>query len=89
MAEFEMDISISYQDLEPLVELEVALDLPEGVIMPEWFDLSDLESVWNGEIELDISWFGELEIEPAWMQIIESHEPDLTRQPVQDIELEP
>lgn len=89
MAEFEMDVAISYQDLEPLIELEVALDLPEGAIIPDWLDLSDLEPTWNSEIELDMSWFGELEIEPAWMQVIELHEPDFTHQPIQDIELEP
>ncbi len=68
MDEFAMDASVTYQDLEPMIEAGVYDPLPEGLVEPQWLELPELEQNW---LELP-------ELEQDWLQAIDQEEPTIS-----------
>ncbi len=54
-----MDQSVTYQDMEPMIESIVSDPLPDGLVDPEWLELPEIEPSW-----LDLP-----EMEPGWQLI--------------------
>jgi hypothetical protein len=81
MDEFPMDASVTYQDMEPMIEAEVYDPLPEGLVEPQWLELPELEQNW---LELP-------ELEQDWLQTIDQGEPTISPEMPdleQDLDLE-
>ncbi len=62
MDEFAMDASVTYQDLEPMIEAEVYDPLPDGLVDQDWLELPEIEQEWlqtidqgEPELSLDVS----------------------------------
>ena len=77
MDEFAMDASVTYRDLEPLIEAEVNDTLPDGLIQPEWLDLTDLDPQWLEEPAIEPGWLDLPEIEPDWLLAIDQGELEM------------
>jgi len=76
MDEFAMDASVSYADLEPLIEAEVNDPLPDGLVQPEWLELPELEPAWLEEPTIEPTWLELPDLDPDWLQAIEPTEPE-------------
>ena len=75
MDEFAMDASVTYQDLEPLIEAEVYDPLPEGLVDREWLELPELDQEWLELPEIEQNWLELPELEQDWLQVIDQGEP--------------
>ncbi len=76
MDEQAMDASVTYQDLEPMIEAELYDPLPEGLVEPALLDLPDIEPEWLELPEIERDWFALPDIEPEWLQAIGLDEPE-------------
>ena len=76
MPEFAMDASVTYQDLEPMIEAEVYEPLPEGLVEQQWLELPEIEQNWLELPELEQSWLALPEIDQDWLHTIDQGEPD-------------
>ena len=91
MDEFAMDASVTYQDMEPMIEAEVNDPFPEGLVEPQWLELPELDQSWLELPELEQSWLDLPELEQDWFQAIDQGEPTFsldTPDLEQDIDLE-
>jgi len=77
MEEFAMDASVTYQDLEPMIEAEVDDPLPEGLVEQGWLDLPELDQEWLELPEIEQNWLELPEIEQDWLQAIDQGEPTI------------
>ncbi len=75
MDEFAMDASVTYQDLEPMIEAEVYDPLPAGLVEQEWLELPQIEQEWLELPELEQNWLELPEMEQDWLQVIDQEEP--------------
>lgn len=75
MAEFAMDASVTYQDLEPMIEAEVYDPLPEGLVDQQWLELPEIDQNWLELPELEQNWLELPELEQDWLQTIDQGEP--------------
>jgi hypothetical protein len=77
MDEFSMDASVTYQDLEPMIEAEVNDPLPGGLVEPQWLELPELDQGWLELSELEQNWLDLPELEQDWLQAIDQGEPTI------------
>ncbi len=91
MDEHAMDASVTYQDLEPMIEAEVYDPLPEGLIEQQWLELPEIDQSWLELPELEQNWLDFPELDQDWLQAIDRGEPafslDMPDQE-QDVDLE-
>lgn len=78
MDEFAMDPSVTYQDLEPMIEATVDDPLPEGLVEPQWLEFPELDQSWLELPELEQHWLDLPELEQDWLQAIDQGEPTIT-----------
>ena len=71
-----MDQDVTYQDLEPMIEVELYDPLPAGLVEPELFELPEIEPEWLELPEIERDWLELPEIEPEWLQAVEQGEPE-------------
>lgn len=88
MDEFALNASVTYADLEPLIEAEVNDPLPAGLMQPEWLEEPVLDPLWLGEPTLDATWLDLPDLDPDWLPALEQGEPELTPVLDQDLDLE-
>jgi hypothetical protein len=91
MDEFAMEASVTYQDLEPMIEAEVYDPLPEGLVEPQWLELPELEQSWLELPQLEQPWLELPELEQDWLQAIDQEELELSSEMPgleQDLDLE-
>jgi hypothetical protein len=91
MDEFAMDASVTYQDLEPMIEADVYDPLPEGLIEQQWLELPEIDQSWLELPELEQNWLDLPELDQDWLQAIDQGEPELSPEMPgleQDIDLE-
>jgi hypothetical protein len=89
--EFAMDASVTYQDLEPMIEAIVYDPLPDGLVEPEWLELPDIDQDWLTLPDIEQDWLALPEIDQDWLQVIDQGEPEhLLEMPglEQDLDLE-
>ena len=75
MDEFAMDTSVTYQDLEPMIEAEVYGPLPESLVEQQWLELLEIDQGWLELPELEQNWIELPELEQDWLQAIDQGEP--------------
>ncbi len=85
MDEFAMDASVTYQDLEPMIEAEMYDPLPDGLVEPEWLELPEIEQDWLDLPEIEQDWLDLPGIDRDWLQTIDQGEPELSLE-VPDLE---
>jgi len=88
MDEFALDASVTYADLELLIEAEVNDPLPAGLVQPEWLEEPALDPQWLEEPALDATWLDMPDLDPDWLPTIEQGEPELAPVLDQDLDLE-
>ncbi len=76
MDEHAMDASVTYQDLEPLIEATVNDPLPEGLVEQQWLDLPEIEQHWLELPDLEQGWLDLPEIEQHWLHSIDHEGPE-------------
>lgn len=75
MDEFAMDASVTYEDLEPMIEAEVYDPLPESLVEQQWLELPGIDQSWLELPELEQNWLELPELEQDWLQAIDQGEP--------------
>jgi hypothetical protein len=76
--EFAMDASVTYQDLEPMIEAEVHNPLPDDLVDQEWLELPEIDQEWLELPEIEQNWLELPEIEQDWLHVIDQEEPELS-----------
>jgi hypothetical protein len=76
--EYPFDETITYQDLEPLIEAEVNDPLPDGLVDQQWLELPELDRDWLELPELDQQWLELPELDRDWLPTIEQEQPELS-----------
>lgn len=66
-----MDQSVTYQEMEPLVESIVYDPLPDGLVDPDWLELPEIESQWLDFPEIEPAWLELPELDQDWLQGID------------------
>jgi hypothetical protein len=85
-----MDQSVTYQDMEPMIESIVSDPLPDGLVDPEWLDLpEEIEPDWLDLPEIEPGWLELPELEQVWLQAIDQETPSvLSDIPVREHDLD-
>ena len=78
MDEHAMDASVTYLDLEPMIEAEVYDPLPDGLVEPQWLELPELEQGWLELPALEQQWLDLPELEQGWLHAMDQGEPELS-----------
>jgi hypothetical protein len=89
--EHAMDASVTYQDLEPMIEAEVYDPLPEGLVEHQWIELPELDQNWLELPELEQNWLELPELDQNWLSTIDQGEPTISLEALgleQDVDLE-
>lgn len=68
MQEFPLDDAITYQDMEPLIEVQVNDPLPEGAIEQQWLELPEIEPAWLELPAIEKEWLELPEIDQEWLR---------------------
>lgn len=63
-----MDLSVTYRDMEPMIESIVYDPLPDGLVDPEWLELPEVESQWLDLPGIEPNWLELPELSPNWLQ---------------------
>jgi hypothetical protein len=85
MDEHAMDATVTYQDLEPMIEAEIYDPLPEGLVEQQWLELPGLDQNWLELPEIEQNWLELSELEQDWPQKIDQGAPELSLE-VPDLE---
>jgi len=70
-----MDQSVTYQDMEPMIESIVSDPLPDGLVDLEWLDLPEIEPAWLDLPEMEPGWLELPTIDQEWLQAIDQETP--------------
>ncbi len=74
-----MDQSVSYQDMEPLIESIVNDPLPDGLVDPNWLDLpEEIEPTWLDLPEMEPGWQNLPALDQEWLQAIDQETPSVS-----------
>ncbi len=66
-----MDQSVTYQDMEPMIESIVSDPLPDGLVDLEWLDLPEIEPAWLDLPEMEPGWLELPTLDQEWLQAID------------------
>ncbi len=66
-----MDQSVTYQDMEPMIESIVYDPLPDGLVDPDWLELPEVEPQWFDHLEIEPDWLELPELDQDWLQAID------------------
>ncbi|MBO0782192.1 MAG: hypothetical protein J2P37_25520 [Ktedonobacteraceae bacterium] len=75
MDEHGMDPSVTFADLEPLLDTHVYDPLPEGMVASGWLKLPEIEPEWLQMPQVEPEWLQLPEIDPEWLHTITPAEP--------------
>lgn len=63
--------SVTYQDMEPMIESIVYDPLPDGLVDPDWLELPDVEPQWLDFLRIEPDWLELPELDQDWLQGID------------------
>lgn len=66
-----MDPSVTYQDMEPMIESIVNDPLPDGLVDPDWLELPAVEPQWLDLTRIEPDWLELPELDQDWLQGID------------------
>jgi hypothetical protein len=79
------DLSLSYQEMEFMIELEVSAPLPEGLVDLALLEFPELEELWLELPEIEAHWLELPELDQEWLQVLEE-QPELEMAPTLTVE---